>query len=267
MKGTTVPCSPMRRLLWDLLRAAANVPAITVQRTMRLPGVIAARNARTDHPPLSAVFVKGYALVAREREELRRAYLAFPRGRLRQYPHSIANIAVTRMWAGHDTVFHLLIGHAAELSVVEIASRIRRAQTAAIGEIPEFSRAVKFAALPGPLRRLALWLGLNLGWKRARFFGTFGLSTVTSFGAELINVIWPTGTVLTYGMLAPDGTIDVRLVFDHRIADAAVMAQALTRLEAVLNGAVADELREVPPLPQAGADGPQEPFDTPGGLP
>jgi hypothetical protein len=235
----------MRGLLRDLLRASAGVPFITVQRTMSLGRLVAAHRICVDPPPWSAIFVKGYALVAREMDELRRAYVALPRARLYQYHHSVANIAVERPYVGENVIFHLLIGHPAELAIVEIGARIRRAQTGAIEQLPEFRRSIRMAALPSPLRRLAIWAGMNLARHRARFFGTFGLSTVAASGAELLNVIWPLGTVVTYGPFSPAGSINVRLTFDHRITDAAVMARALARLEATLNGPVADELLDV----------------------
>jgi hypothetical protein len=245
MRGTPVRLSRMRRLLRDLLRATAGVPFVTVQLTMSLTRLVEARGACSDPPPWSAIFVKGYALVAREKAELRRAYLAFPWAHLYQYDHSVANIAVERSYAGENTVFQLLVGHPAELAIVEIGARIRRAQTGALEDIREFRRAMWIAALPSPLRRLAIWLGLNLGRYRARFFGTFGLSTVAASGAELLNVIWPLGTVVTYGPISVVGSIDVRLIFDHRIIDAAAMARVVARLEAALNGQVADELFDV----------------------
>jgi hypothetical protein len=69
-------------------------------------------------------------------------YGALPWPRLYQYPRSIANIAVERPHAGENTVFNLLIGHAAELPVVLIAERIRQAQTVDVHDIHEFRRAL-----------------------------------------------------------------------------------------------------------------------------
>ena len=55
--------------------------------------------------------------------------------------------------------------------------------------------------------------------------------------------ISPGPFVLSYGVEKPDQTIDVVLRWDHRITDAALMAKALNRLEQVLNGEIAAELR------------------------
>jgi len=48
----------------------------------------------------------------------------------------------------------------------------------------------------------------------------------------------------------------VKLIFDHRVADAAVMARALARLEDLLNGPVADEIYAFSRFKVSGADGP-----------
>jgi hypothetical protein len=246
MRGTPVRLPKMRGLLTDLLRASARVPAIPLQRKMFLGRLIEARHGLADRPPWSAIFVKGYALTARDIGELRQAYLACPWPHLFRYDHSVANIAVERVYRDENTVFHLLIGQPAQYRIVDMERRIREAQTSPVDEIPGFRRAVRFASLPPPIRRLAIWLGLNTARHRSRFFGTFGVSTVAHAGAELLTVIWPLSTVLTYGEIGEDGSVDVRLVFDHRIADAATMARALVRLEATLNGPVADELLELP---------------------
>jgi pyruvate/2-oxoglutarate dehydrogenase complex dihydrolipoamide acyltransferase (E2) component len=50
-------------------------------------------------------------------------------------------------------------------------------------------------------------------------------------------------TTLNYGVIEPDGTVCVRIIYDHRVFDGAVVARALVRLEEVLNGPLLDELR------------------------
>ena len=56
-----------------------------------------------------------------------------------------------------------------------------------------------------------------------------------------------TTTVLTYGVFSSDDGLDVRIIFDHRVIDGATVARALMRLEEMLNGPVAEELRGVAP--------------------
>ncbi|HEY0438608.1 MAG TPA: 2-oxo acid dehydrogenase subunit E2, partial [Xanthobacteraceae bacterium] len=62
-------------------------------------------------------------------------------------------------------------------------------------------------------------------------------------GADLLHPVGPWTTLLTYGPLRADGTVEVRIIFDHRVLDGATAARALARLEEVLNGPILDELR------------------------
>jgi hypothetical protein len=62
-------------------------------------------------------------------------------------------------------------------------------------------------------------------------------------GAESLHPLTPLTTALNYGVIGPDGRVDVRLVYDHRVLDGATVARALARLEEVLNGTIAAELR------------------------
>ena len=62
-----------------------------------------------------------------------------------------------------------------------------------------------------------------------------------------LHPLSPLTTTLTYGVIGPDGSCDVRLVYDHRVLDGAVVARALARLEEELTGPVCDELRAMAP--------------------
>jgi hypothetical protein len=97
-----------------------------------------------------------------------------------------------------------------------------------------------------------MWLGLNLPRLRSHHFGTFGLSTYSSLGAESLHPISPVTTTLTYGPIGRDGGVNVRLIYDHRVLDGATVARALGGLEAALTGPVLVELREAALLRRAG---------------
>jgi hypothetical protein len=47
-------------------------------------------------------------------------------------------------------------------------------------------------------------------------------------------------------VISPDGDVNVRMYWDHRVMDGAVVARALAQLERTLNGEIADELRDAP---------------------
>jgi hypothetical protein len=94
-----------------------------------------------------------------------------------------------------------------------------------------------------PLRRFLWALGLNIGRQRAKFFGSFGVTSVAAYGPGELHALGPGPFVLSYGVVKPDDSLDVVLRWDHRVVDAAPMAKALTRLEQVLNTEIAAEIR------------------------
>lgn len=214
---------------------------------MRLADVAAAREAVADRPGWPAVFLKAYARVAAEVPELRRAYVTLPRHHLYEYPTSVASVAVERDYGGEKAVFFGRIPDPAESPLAEIAARVRELAESPVEEVKSFRKMLRLGGLPRPLRRLILWLGLNLPRSRGHQFGTFGLSVYSSLGSESLHPISPLTTLLTYGVIDPDGSVDVRLVYDHRVMDGATVARALARLEAVLTGPIRDELRAMAP--------------------
>jgi hypothetical protein len=87
---------------------------------------------------------------------------------------------------------------------------------------------------------------LNLsGAKRAKRLGTFGLFTLAAKGA--INRHHPTclTTSLTYGPVDRSGNVLVTILYDHRVADGNCIAPALADLEAILQGPITHELKEL----------------------
>ena len=87
------------------------------------------------------------------------------------------------------------------------------------------------------------WLGLYTdGAYRADSLARFRRSAAASFGAAGLHVLSPLTTTLNYSTFEPDGSIDVRLTYDHRVLDGAPIARALTAIEETLNGEIRDEL-------------------------
>ena len=50
-------------------------------------------------------------------------------------------------------------------------------------------------------------------------------------------------TTVNYGVIDPDGNVNVRIIYDHRVMDGADAARALKLLELELTGATSTELR------------------------
>ena len=141
-------------------------------------------------------------------------------------------------------MFFGLVAAPDRLSLAALQAHLWAWKTAPIGQVKEFARLVRFTRLPRPVRRLLWWYAMaTSGRKRARNFGTFGISVTAAQGAAALNLIAPLATTFNYGVLADDGSLDVRLHFDHRVLDGAPVTRALAELEQVLNGEIAAELR------------------------
>ena len=231
-----------RRFMLDMLHFAKQLPSIPVQRRMNLKAVAAAR-LEAGRPCWPAVFLKAYALVAEQMPALRRAYVQLPWPHIVEYSKSVASVAVERDLDGEPAVFYGRISSPARYSVAVLDERIVEFSTAPIPTVKPFRKLLSFARWPGPLRRLGMWLALNIAPTRAAQFGTFGLTVYSALGAESLHPISPLTTTLTYGVIGADGSVDVRLIYDHRVLEGTTVARALKLLEDRLTGEVADELR------------------------
>ena len=243
MRGRAIKLSPSRRLVGDLMRFSIGVPRVTVQRQMNLGPLQQARMAQQSKTSWTVLFLKGYALLSQDVPDLRRAYVKLPRPQLYEYPVSIASVAHEREHEGERIVLLSTIKDPEHRPIGEIEELFLAARSKPVQEVKQFRKALKFARAPGPIRWLLMWLGLNLGRQRGRRFGTFQLSVYSGLGAESLNPMTPLTTIFNYGSISADGTVTVRIHYDHRVMDGANVARALIRFENILNGAVTDEVR------------------------
>ncbi len=243
--GRSLPLSRSRRFICDLMHHARQVPTVSIQRRMRIAPVVAARQAAGPRPSWCAVFTKAYAFVAAATPELRRVYLPFPWPHLYEHPLNVASVAVERrLDSGEDAVFFAHLRAPETQGLLELDAALRRFKEEPVAELSLYRRMERLSRLPRPLRRLLWWMGLNLsGHRRARLLGTFGVSVVAGLGASMLYLLSPLTTTLNYGAVAEDGSVDVRLLFDHRVLDGATIARALGNMERVLNGEILAELR------------------------
>ncbi|MGI8526505.1 MAG: hypothetical protein ACR2K5_10090 [Pseudolabrys sp.] len=249
MRGRAIRLSKPRRMVIDLLHFARKLPTLPVQRRVDIAALVAARAACRERPQWTAIFTKAYALASDEFPALRRAYVAFPWPRLYEYPISTASIAFERDYQGEPSLFFHLFKDPAARSLTDLGREIRRVANAPIAEIKEFRRALYIAGLPRPLRRLAWWVGLNLGRQRGNHFGTFGVSVYSALSAESLHPLSPLTTLLNYGVIGDDGSVDVRIVYDHRVMDGATIARVLARLGEILTGPLVDEIKSLEQAP------------------
>jgi hypothetical protein len=243
MRGTVRKISMPRRLVADLMHASIRVPFVSLARPLNVRQLLEARATVADPPGWAAIFVKAFSLVAKEQPVLRTLYAKWPWPGFYELPRSIAMVAIARVEDGQDCVLPQKVPGADELALTEIDAQIRHAKNAPVSEVPAFRKILRVTNLPLLLRR-AMWLiGLNFGRQRANWFGSFGVTSVAAYGAGELHALSPGPYILSYGVVAPDQTIGVVIRWDHRITDAALIAQVLTRLEQVLNTEISAELR------------------------
>jgi hypothetical protein len=243
MRGTARKISLPRRLVADLMHASIRLPFVSLSRPLHVRPLLEARALAAQPPGWAAIFVKAFALVARDQPILRTLYAKWPWPSFYELPRSVAMVAIARVEDGQDCVLPQKVPDADALALSEIDARIRHAKDAPVGEVPAFRKILRVTRLPLPLRRLMWLIGLNFGRQRANWSGNVGVTSVAAFGAGELHALGPGPYILSYGVVNPDQTIDVVIRWDHRITDAAVIARALTRLEEVLNSEIAGELR------------------------
>jgi hypothetical protein len=243
MRGTVHKFSMPRRLVADLMHASIRVPFVSLTRTLNVRQLLEARALAARPPGWAAMFVKAFALVAKDQPVLRTLYAKWPWPCFYELPCSIAMIAIARVEDGQDCVLPQKVPAAETRSLADIDALIRHAKDAPVDAVPAFRKILRVTRLPLPLRRLMWLVGMNFGRQRANWFGSFGVTSVAAFGAGELHALSPGPFILSYGVVAQEQTIDVVIRWDHRIADAALIAKALTRLEQVLNTEIAAELR------------------------
>ena len=243
MRGTVRKITLPRRLVADLMHASMRVPFVSLARPLNVRPLLEARAQAAQRPGWAAIFVKAFAMVAKEEPILRTLYVKWPAPAFYELPRSVAMVAIARVEEGQDCVLPQKVAAPDEMPLTEVDALIRHAKEAPIHDVPAFRKILRTTRLPLPLRRLFWAIGLNFGRQRANYFGSFGVTSVAAYGAGQLHALSPGPFILSYGVEKPDRTIDVVLRWDHRITDAALMAKMLNRLEQVLNSEISAELR------------------------
>jgi hypothetical protein len=243
MRGTVRKISMPRRFVVDLMGVSMRVPFVSLARPLNVRQLIEARALAAKPPGWAAIFVKAFALVARDEPVLRTLYGKWPWPHFFELPSSIAMVAIARIEDGQHCILPEKVPAADTSPLTEIDAQIRRAKNAPIEEIPAFRKILMATRLPLPLRRLGWMVGLSLPRLHANNFGSFAVTSVAAYGPGELHALSPGPFILSYGVVEPDRTIDVVIRWDHRITDAALIAKALTRLEQVLNTEIVAELR------------------------
>lgn len=242
MSKRWISVSLPRRIIVDLCHFSLSNPRGVIRRKINISALVTARGALVARPSWPSLFMKAYALVARDIPELRRSYAKFPVPHFYEHPSSVASLVIERDYKREAALFLARIKQPEAVPIEELDTRLRQFKTDAIADVKDFRRALLVARLPLLMRRALWWLGLNIGRQRANTYGTFAISTLASQGAEIVYAVSLWTVLLSYDVIGPNGDVDVAISFDHRVMDGAVVARLLARLEEEMNTSVADEL-------------------------
>jgi hypothetical protein len=242
--GRRIRVSLPRRFISDLVYFAQKVPLCTLERTMQLADVADARQKANPRPGWCTLFTKAYGLVAVKRPELRWAYVPYPWAHFYEHPYSVASVAIERRYHDEDAVLFAHIRGPENQTLTALEGHLRRCKNEPIDSVPLFRRILKTSRWPLLVRRLLWWCGINFsGHRRSCYLGTFGISVVAALGASSLSLLTPASTSLNYGVVNADGSLVVRLTYDHRVIDGGTAARTLLETENVLKGQILDELR------------------------
>ncbi len=201
MRGTNRKISLPRRFIVDLMHASMRVPFISLSRTLDVSRLIEARAQAAQRPGWAAIFVKAFALVARDEPVLRTLYVKLPWPHFFELPRSVGMVAIARVEDGEDCILPEKVPAPDERPLIEIDAQIRRAKDAPLMEIPAFRKIMMATRLPLPLRRLSWLIGLNVGRMYANNFGSFGVTSVAAYGPGELQALSPGPFLVSYGVV------------------------------------------------------------------
>jgi hypothetical protein len=243
-RGITLPLSPARKIVLELLHHARKVPSLPLSRLLDVGSLAEARRQAAVAPSWMAIFMRAYGLTAVRHPELRRALIPWPWKHLYEHPHSECSLLIEREWQGEQVVLGAKIHAPENSSLTALDGHLRHFKETPVLEVSSFRQILRLGRLPGFLRRFTFWHSLYLsGFKRAKRLGTFMMSSLGNLGVEQHHPLTPLTTYFTFGPINPDGAVTAKIIYDHRVMDGRSVARCLQTLEEVLRTTLLEEIR------------------------
>jgi hypothetical protein len=230
-----------RALVCDVLHFYQRVPSCAHSRICDLSRTAALRRSVPGHISWPVLFLKAFGLVAAERPVLRQCYLRWPWPHVYEHPHTVAMLAIERLFREDRWLFW---GRFLAPELEPLVALERKLTRYVQGDVDRVFRLQwKFSGFPTLLRRVVWWWTLNIsGRARGKRAGTCFLTTLASRGVEIEHPPSFHTANLTYGPLDERGRCRVTIAYDHRLMDGALAGECLAEIEAALNGPIALEL-------------------------
>jgi hypothetical protein len=135
MRGRSIPLSRPRRIVSDHCHFARKTPLGVIKGTINIGKAMEIRAKVARRPSWTTLFIKAFALVAKDTPAFRQAYVKLPWPQLYEYPMSIASLVVERPYQGEDALFLGRIKDPASRDLPEISDLISTAKTAPVESV------------------------------------------------------------------------------------------------------------------------------------
>jgi hypothetical protein len=247
-KSMQVPLG--RRIVYDFLHASMSVPTVAIQKNMNVAELFSARQRARVRPSWMSIFTKAYAKTAAATPELRQVFLTFPWQRMFEYARPTADIVIEASVNGAPTLVTVPLQAPDTMPLLAMDQHLVACKEKPVERVRQFQRAMFLARFPALLRRWVWWYILNAsGPKRARYFSTFGVTSVGNWGVDSLRPLAPWTSLLHFGAIGADGVITMRLTYDHRVLDGSAPSKALIEMERILQTEILAELRSLGETP------------------
>ena len=149
-RGKSVPISLGRRLLIEHCHFSDATQKGVIKRRISIGPMMAALECAALNdakPPLPLIFIKAFAIVAKDMPQLRWSYVKLPWPQF--YEHSISNgvMPITRILDGEEIVMMAQFPDPAATALPLLIDALAHMKTAPIREIKSFKRALNIAQL------------------------------------------------------------------------------------------------------------------------
>ena len=203
------------------MHASIRVPFVSLRRSLNICELSGARALVAQPPGWAAIFVKAFALVAKEEPVLRTLYVKWPSPAFYELPRSVAMVAIARVEDGQDCVLPQKVTAPDEVTVGDRVFRARRGIVLSAGTAPAIPpieglagtpywtnhEAVETKKVPASLVVLG---GGAVGVELAQVFARFGSKvTIVERSPGLLPPEEPEAGELIAGVFGREG-IDVR---------------------------------------------------------
>jgi len=168
---------------------------------------------------------------------------------LHHFEQISAGVAVSRQEQELDRIYVEVVRQPQQMQLDRITGQLKHAATAPAEQLADYQACRDLYQRPGWLQRVMIWLGVNVPRLHARYRGTFSLTTVGKFGADLMAVM-PLTTPVQFGFgnvrsravargkgVTVACTMWLTMAFDRRLLNGLPASQVLGRICHVLETA------------------------------